>query len=665
MEKNSRSKSPIRASKWGAISLLENVAAYRKTHQKELKQSKIPKRIKTDFFPTKNVGRGWYREKTRFLLGPESNFKVFFDILKLLTIVTESIIIPYMLCFSPTDLHNIQYSIQIIEIFFLFDIILTFNTEVYFNGTHFFDRIFIAKKYLKSWFLFDVISTFPFPLFIEETRVKEGYLYISISGRDTIQFLWLMKLIRLGKVKGLVYSIEDFFVSSVFLSVIRGFKFLVTIFIWTHWLACCIYVTYIRALEEDSVLWNQYKENALDRYLRRFYLIIETMTSVGYGDILPRTQKQYIVTILSMSFACVLFGNIIGNIQGYIESYNAETKYYDTIARQLKSYIKKNNLSTHTKNRVVQYVYFIQLINKKNDIKDLDLLDTLSAPLREEIFTITRGYLLAKSSVFNCYSGSFLKYLGHQMKSEVFAPGDTIFKEGHIGSTLYYLCSGKVRIYHEKTKTVFKEIKVTKYFGEISFFLKKHPRTASAICTKFAEFLTLERNNFDVVLQSRPKEMEITKVIKYNCKKYKNLSMLGIRCYLCSVIGHVAGNCEKFVIPVDQHEIAAKAIGKKYINQVNLNECPVSTFPRLFPNGDKLKKYKKINSKGFKFTPGTMYVDNQQIINKAWNMQSGVSSKGKLSSIKESYMDSDENSSAPRHSDSSPPVTCKEITFGN
>ena len=516
MEKNSRFKSNVRQSKWGAISLLENVAAYRKSHQKDLKQQKRPKRIKTDFFPTKNVGRGWYREKTRFLLAPESNLKVFFDILKLLTIVTESIIIPYMLCFSPTDLHNIQYSIQIIEIFFLFDIILTFNTEVYFNGTHFSDRIFLAKKYLRSWFLFDIIATFPFPIFIEETRVKEGYLYISISGRDTIQFVWLLKLIRLWKVKGLVYSIEDFFVSSVFLSVIRGFKFLFTVFIWTHWLACCIYVTYARALEEEWVLWNQYKENAIDRYIRRFYLIIQTMTSVGYGDILPRTHNQYIVAILSMSFACLLFGNIIGNIQGYIENYDAESRYYDSIARQLKTYSRKNNLSAHIKNRVVQYVYFIQQINKKNDIKDLDLLETLSAPLREEIFTITRGYLLAKSSVFDNYSGSFLKYIGHQMKSEVFAAGDTIFKEGHIGSTLYYLCSGKVQIYHEKTKTVFKEIKVTKYFGEISFFLKKQTRTASAVCTKFAEFLTLERKNFYKVLQSRPKEMEITKVIKYN-----------------------------------------------------------------------------------------------------------------------------------------------------
>jgi len=140
--------------------------------------------------------------------------------------------------------------------------------------------------------------------------------------------------------------------------------------------------------------------------------------------------------------------------------------------------------------------------------------------------------------------------------------------------------------------------------------------------------------------------------------------MLGVRCYLCSDIGHVAANCGKFVIPVDQHEIAKNALGKKYINQVNLNDYPVSTFPRSFPNSEKLKNYKKINSKGFKFTPGTMYVDHQQIISKAWNMQSGVLTKKELPGIKESFAESDENSSIPRNSDPYSP-SYKEITFGN
>ena len=265
-----------------------------------------------------------------------------------------------------------------------------------------------------------------------------------------------------------------------------------------------------------------YLDDPSSNYLAKIYLSVETMTSVGYGDDLPVTLYQHIVAIVTVCFAAVLFGNIIGNIQGFIENFNAEGKFYENIARKLKNHLKKNKLPSELRQRVTQYIYYLKIISKKNNPRELGLLETLSPPLKEEIFIQTRGYLLAKSAVFRSYSGSFLKFLGYLMKVEIYSPGDQIFKEGEMSNIIYYLCSGKIQIFHEATKTVFKDIKKNKYFGEISFFLDTS-RTASAMCLNFTELLALDRNTFIRVLSSRPKELEITNVIIYNTTKYKNL----------------------------------------------------------------------------------------------------------------------------------------------
>ena len=346
------------------------------------------------------------------------------------------------------------------------------------------------------------------------------------------------------------------------------------------------------------------------------------MTSVGYGDIPSVTLSQHIVSIVSMCFACVLFGNIIGNLQGYIQNYDASGKFYENEARKLKNHLKRHNLPSMLKNKVVQYIYYLKTLSTNNDPKDLDILESLSPPLREEIFVQTRGYFLAKSAVFRCFTGSFLKNLAYHMKVEAFAPGDKIIKEGEMSNIIYYLCNGKVQIYHEATKTVFKDIKKNKYFGEISFFLDTC-RNSSAMSMAFSEFLTLDRKSFFAVLSARPKEMEVTKVIIHHSEKYNDLSLLGIRCYLCRKMGHVAKNCKEFVFVPDKKNVAKKAEAKKYNYSKPVNSfSDLSNYQRNNFFYDYYRNYDVSNTLGKRFNPGKKYQGNSRIISKA-NMMIG------------------------------------------
>ena len=386
----------------------------------------------------------------------------------------------------------------------------------------------------------------------------------------------------------------------------------------------------------------KYSENKATNYLHKFYLVVETMTSVGYGDDLPITLYQHIVAIITMCFAAVLFGNIIGNIQGFIESFQENDKFYENILRKLKNHLRENKLPPEFRQRVTQYVYFLKSSRKKNDLQEIGFLEALSKPLQEEIFTQTRGYLLAKSAVFRNYSGAFLKYLGHAMKVEVFAPADQLFKEGDMSNIIYYLCSGSVQIFHEATKTVFKDIKKNKYFGEISFFLDTC-RTASAMCLDFSEFLTIDRKTFFRVLQSRPKELGLTNVIIHNTETYQNLGLLGIRCYLCLKMGHVAKNCKKYMYESGIRQVVKQGDRKKHSKTININTMPGSNFRRQAIVSNRYDHYDCYNTLGKPFTPGSKFMDNPRIIVKAWALESKIGNLLHIDRLGNSILDAKSN----------------------
>lgn len=53
----------------------------------------------------------------------------------------------------------------LVDVLFLSDIIIRFNTPIYLEGRLITDRKVIIKAYLRSWFILDLLACFPFSVF--------------------------------------------------------------------------------------------------------------------------------------------------------------------------------------------------------------------------------------------------------------------------------------------------------------------------------------------------------------------------------------------------------------------------------------------------------------------------------------------------------------------
>ncbi|OMJ73259.1 hypothetical protein SteCoe_28101 [Stentor coeruleus] len=578
------------------------------------------KASKHTFFPGNEIFGSRISLENQYIIDDDLFFKIIWDIVIMLVTITITYLIPYSVSFYSDYSRDLWL---IISIIFLFDTLLTFNTSYFAQGVRVTDRKLIALNYLKSWFIVDFFSSLPLELcFYGQFDYQANSLFSAPKlDKSNYRYLLLLKLLRIFKYKQLIFKVQELYSNQFTNKVTSVLSYFLAVSLPLHFMACLFNKLYCQSLLETFENYDKLIEDTWSRYLKFFLRAIQTMTSVGYGDFTVKTNTEKIMIMIMMAMTSGLLGYFVGSFQSEIEKSNQTSHYFQAMTRKTKLYCKRNSIPSELRERIVNYIRNLKQIYTENLIKEQDILNLLSSPMREEIFSYIRGHFLMRIDDFNYLSTTCLRSICYSLKLQMFGPNDLIVKQGELTNDLYFLVAGNLEVFHCTTKTVFKFLSKSAFFGEISFFTNS-PRSASVKSYNYSEVLIFRQIDFNTILQSLPADKEKINTLKRNLSIY-GLSVLKLRCYLCLKIGHVAINCNKYIIHI------------KNINPIpsgqNLKRMEPNFFRKnVAPN--TLTRYNLRSAKGVHVISSKLFANNQFLTQSAERYSSWAIGMGKKTS---------------------------------
>lgn len=212
-------------------------------------------------------------------------------------------------------------------------------------------------------------------------------------------------------------------------------------------IGACLWILFPQFITDDPEFKNTWiegliAENATDDkiYWTSFYWIVQTITTVGYGDFNGKSTAEYlfqsffmILGVVSFSFANGSFASIISN---YDQHSNTVTMKLETLLRIQQRFNLPNEVFIECKKQ-------IEFNSQNQDYKQIqNFIDKLPQTLGIQLTVCIHEARYKRINFTKHKSKSFISWLCPLMKPVPFNQKQYIYREGDDVENIYFLIKG-------------------------------------------------------------------------------------------------------------------------------------------------------------------------------------------------------------------------------
>ena len=405
-------------------------------------------------------------------------------------IVASVIVMPFRLGFF-IEADTVWWRVYdgVIDLVFWIDILFNFRTTYLDdNMTHVTVTEMIIARYLKGWFLIDLVSTMPFHLFGSKSQRKRNMLW---------KLFRAFRLFKLVKVFNHEFKFlrSDYF--EMHTSLVRCFKLMLTLLFLAHLFGCFWSYTAGEAMEmdpndESTLSWwtNDHMNSAIfqqeddwtgysnlaQRYIASIYWAFTTMTTVGYGDIVPSNDTERVYATVIMVLGATVFGYVVGSVSAIANNQNSAIAKEAEVMQRVIFHMTELSLSTNLRESVKMTVNYI--LTRKSAFNEQSILENMPADLRRDCILSSHHDIIPHVAIFEGQSPTLIAHMITLMRPIFHAAGDIIYRPQDGADGIYFLLNGiaeqtslhEVKLDNDPDGETVKELEVNKVLNVGSFF---------------------------------------------------------------------------------------------------------------------------------------------------------------------------------------------------
>jgi len=430
-------------------------------------------------------------EKARSLLMPDSLTRAVWDAVNLCLLTWTTFEIPVSMLFTTHDLQETGLTCTwntfmivnfIVDTLFLVDVGISFNTAYYdSNAILVDDRRMIAMHYMTTWFFLDVGTSIP----LDQIICTLG-LGANINGQilRSVKIIRLLKLARILKFMRILKKWELVSGSKTVRTASRMCKFVALMIFVTHMAGCMWMIPVVHGnCAPDSELFlagactnwlNNYAPELMQgsapwssKYLASLYFAVVTLSTVGYGDVLPSNDLERCVAALLALAGAVIFAYCIGSISTLANQESLTEVEIDVALRSLHDFLQYNSVTTDTQTHVKQHLLFTaktapHLIHR--------CLDLLPRRLRYQIIEETLREHLHQCPIFAGMDLECRAFMAQYLKPMFLPQHEFLFRALEIGMEMFFITKGEVEVLNVTEVRVLTRLRKGDFVGEIALF---------------------------------------------------------------------------------------------------------------------------------------------------------------------------------------------------